>query len=35
LKAPLKSGDLLKLRLKFERSGEKPVDALVTGAEGP
>ena len=35
LKAPLKSGELLKLRLKFERSGEKPVDALVTGAEGP
>ena len=35
LKAPLKPGDILKLKLTFERSGEKPIDALVTGAEGP
>lgn len=35
LKAPLKPGDILKLKLKFERSGEKQVDALVTGPEGP
>jgi len=34
LTGPLKPGDTLKLKLKFERSGEKPVDALVTGAEG-
>ena len=33
LKAPLKRGDKLKLKLKFERSGEKPVDVTVAGAE--
>jgi periplasmic copper chaperone A len=32
LDGPLKAGDRLKLRLKFERSGERPVDARVTGA---
>ena len=30
----LKPGETLKLKLKFERSGEKSVDAAVTGAEG-
>ena len=30
--APLKPGDTLKLKLRFERSGEKSVDAPVTAA---
>ena len=32
LQGPLKPGDRLKLKLKFERSGEVPVEAPVTGA---
>jgi periplasmic copper chaperone A len=34
LTAPLKRGDTLKLKLEFERSGQKAVDATVAGAEG-
>lgn len=34
LTGPLKRGDTLKLKLKFERSGERAIDAAVAGAEG-
>ena len=35
LNGPLKAGDTLKLRLRFEESGEKPVDVFVSPASGP
>ena len=35
LRAPLNVGDTLKLTLRFEKSGERPVDILVTPAFGP
>lgn len=35
LRAPLNVGDTLKLTLRFEKSGERPVDVHVTPAFGP
>ena len=35
LRAPLSRGDTLTLRLRFEKSGEKPVDVRVVPASGP
>jgi copper(I)-binding protein len=35
LGAPLRRGEILKLRLRFEKSGEKPVDVTVASATGP
>ena len=35
LRAPLNVGDTLKLSMRFEKSGERPVDILVTPAFGP
>jgi copper(I)-binding protein len=35
LREPLRRGDTLKLRLRFEKSGEKPVDVRVAPATGP
>ena len=35
LGGPLRSGDTLKLTLRFEKSGERPVDVRVTSAAGP
>jgi len=35
LTAPLKRRDLLKLSLRFEKSGEKAVDVTVAPATGP
>ena len=35
LGAPLRRGDTLKLRLRFEKSGDKPVDVRVAPATGP
>ena len=35
LGAPLRTGEILKLRLRFEKSGEKPVDVRVVPATGP
>ena len=35
LPAPLPRGETLKLRLAFEKSGEKPVDVKVAPASGP
>ena len=35
LQAPLRRGESLELRLRFERSGEKPVDVRVAPATGP
>jgi copper(I)-binding protein len=35
LPAPLPRGEALKLRLAFEKSGEKPVDVKVAPASGP
>ncbi len=35
LGGPLHAGDALKLTLKFEKSGERPVDVRITSAAGP
>jgi copper(I)-binding protein len=35
LGAPLRRGENLRLRLRFEKSGEKPVDVTVAPATGP
>lgn len=35
LRAPLDVGDSLKLTMRFEKSGERPVDVRVTPAFGP
>ena len=35
LRAPLNVGDTLKLTMRFEKSGERPVDVRVTPAFGP
>lgn len=35
LGAPLRFGDAFKLTLRFEKSGERPVDVHVTSAAGP
>mgnify|MGYP000064712971 CR=1 FL=1 len=35
LTTPLHAGDALKLVLKFDKSGERPVDVRVTAAAGP
>lgn len=35
LGAPLRRGDTLMLRLRFEKSGERPVDVRVAPASGP
>ena len=35
LRAPLRRGDTLTLRLRFEKSGEKPADVRVVPASGP
>jgi copper(I)-binding protein len=35
LQAPLRRGETLKLRLRFEISGEKPIDVRVAPATGP
>jgi periplasmic copper chaperone A len=35
LQAPLHPGDTLNLRLRFEKTGEKPIDVRVTPATGP
>ena len=35
LGGPLRAGDTLKLTLRFEKSGERPVDVRVTSAAGP
>ena len=35
MQAPLRRGETLKLRLRFERSGEKPIDVPVAAASGP
>ena len=35
LGGPLRRGEILKLRLRFEKSGEKPVDVTVAPGTGP
>ena len=35
LGGPLRAGDTLKLTLRFEKSGERPVDVRVSSATGP
>ena len=35
LQAPLHRGDTLNLRLRFEKTGEKPIDVRVAPATGP
>ena len=35
LQAPLRRGQTLNLRLRFEKSGEKPIDVRVAPATGP
>ena len=35
LQAPLRRGETLKLRLRFAKSGEKPIDVRVAPATGP
>ena len=35
LSGPIKAGDTLKLGLRFEKSGEKPIDVPVSPASGP
>ena len=35
LQAPLRRGETLNLRLRFEKSGEKPIDVRVAPASGP
>jgi hypothetical protein len=35
LEAPLRPGEALKLMLRFEKSGERPLDVKVAPAAGP